>query len=67
VRPELIAEVEFRSWTAEGVVRHVSFRGLREDKRADEVMLESSGITSAQPPTPLIKLTHPDRLYWKDG
>lgn len=40
VRPELVAEVEFRAWTAEGFVRHASFRGLREDKRADEVALE---------------------------
>jgi bifunctional non-homologous end joining protein LigD len=30
-------------------------------------MLESPGITSAEPPTPLIKLTHPDRLIWKDA
>jgi bifunctional non-homologous end joining protein LigD len=40
VCPELVAEVEFRAWTAEGFVRHASFRGLREDKRADEVERE---------------------------
>jgi len=40
VRSELVAEVEFRSWTAEGLVRHASFRGLRDDKPADEVQLE---------------------------
>ena len=40
VRPELVAEVEFRSWTAEGLVRHASFRGLRDDKPANEVQLE---------------------------
>jgi bifunctional non-homologous end joining protein LigD len=50
MRPELIAE--FRSWTAEGVVCHASFRGLREDKRAEDVVLESPGITSAEPSTP---------------
>jgi hypothetical protein len=40
VRPELVAEVEFRAWTTDGLIRHASFRGLREDKRAEEVVLE---------------------------
>ena len=42
VRPELVTEVEFRAWTAEGLIRHASFRGLREDKRAEEVVLETT-------------------------
>jgi bifunctional non-homologous end joining protein LigD len=41
VRPELVAEVDFRSWTAEGLIRHASFRGLREDKPPEEVVLET--------------------------
>jgi bifunctional non-homologous end joining protein LigD len=41
VRPELVAEVEFRSWTNDGLIRHSSFLGLREDKVAEEVVLES--------------------------
>jgi bifunctional non-homologous end joining protein LigD len=40
VEPSLVAEVEFRELTGEGLVRHGSFKGLREDKPADEVMLE---------------------------
>ena len=68
VRPELVAEVEFRSWTSDGVVRHAAFRGLREDKHAEEVVRESKGTTPpAQLPASPIKLTHPDRLYWKDA
>ena len=34
VRPELVAEVEFRAWTGDGHLRHASFRGLRDDKPA---------------------------------
>jgi bifunctional non-homologous end joining protein LigD len=40
VEPELVAEIEFRELTAEGMVRHGSFKGLREDKPAAEVGVE---------------------------
>lgn len=39
VRPELIAEVEFTEWTRDGVLRHPSFRGLREDKDPKDIHL----------------------------
>jgi bifunctional non-homologous end joining protein LigD len=40
VEPELVAQVAFTGWTEEGVLRHPSFRGLREDKEASEVVRE---------------------------
>jgi bifunctional non-homologous end joining protein LigD len=40
VEPQLVAEIEFRELTVEGMVRHGSFKGLREDKPAGEVGLE---------------------------
>ncbi|QKK28605.1 ATP-dependent DNA ligase [Rhizobium indicum] len=30
VRPELVAEIEFRAWTHDGKLRHASYKGLRE-------------------------------------
>ena len=68
VKPELVAEVDFRAWTADGHLRHASFRGLREDKPAAAIVRE----TEAAPEPPelersTVKLTHPDRLYWPEA
>ena len=40
VEPRLVAEVEFREWTREGIMRAPSFKGLREDKAPEEVVRE---------------------------
>jgi bifunctional non-homologous end joining protein LigD len=40
VDPRLVAEVTFTSWTADNLLRHPSFEGLREDKEAKDVKLE---------------------------
>jgi bifunctional non-homologous end joining protein LigD len=37
VRPELVGEIQFTSWTDAGILRQPSFQGLREDKSAAEV------------------------------
>jgi bifunctional non-homologous end joining protein LigD len=70
VRPELVAEVEFRAWTGDGHLRHASFRGLREDKPAGEIVRETPVSTrapaTAKPARRTVKLTHPDRVYWPD-
>jgi len=39
-KPKLIAEVEFTEWTDDGSIRHPSFQGLREDKKAADVIRE---------------------------
>jgi bifunctional non-homologous end joining protein LigD len=40
VEPQLVAEVEFTEWTSAGTLRHPSYKGLRDDKPAAEVIRE---------------------------
>ncbi len=40
VEPELVAEVEFTEWTAAGLLRHPSYKGLRDDKAPADVVRE---------------------------
>jgi bifunctional non-homologous end joining protein LigD len=40
VEPRLVGEVEFTEWTTDGVLRHPSWKGLREDKDASAVVRE---------------------------
>ncbi|TAW32070.1 ATP-dependent DNA ligase [Rhizobium leguminosarum] len=37
VRPELVAEIEYRAWTHDGKLRHPSYKGLREAQDNAEV------------------------------
>ncbi|HEY3987898.1 MAG TPA: DNA ligase D [Acidobacteriaceae bacterium] len=50
VKPQLVAEVAFSTWTADNMVRQASFKGLRDDKPANEVVREnaSAGIPNAR-------------------
>jgi bifunctional non-homologous end joining protein LigD len=41
VRPDLVAQVRFTEWTADGKLRHPVYLGLRDDKRAVEVVREA--------------------------
>ena len=48
VRPELVAQVRFATWTADNLVRQAAFLGLREDKAAADVVREQA----TAPPKP---------------
>ncbi|WP_372425265.1 DNA ligase D [Salinarimonas chemoclinalis] len=80
-RPELVAEVELRGWTPDGLLRHASYKGLREDEDPREVVREvpSAGgrartaerraggkrMSARDDAYAGIALTSPDRILWE--
>jgi bifunctional non-homologous end joining protein LigD len=76
VRPELVGEVEFSNWTSDGVLRHPSFQGLREDKDSKSITRDravppaaaakkSAGAKSANSVAG-VTISHPDRIVFPD-
>jgi bifunctional non-homologous end joining protein LigD len=81
VRPEMVVEVEYRAWTGAGNLRHAAFRGIREDKPAEDVQVEAAvtpekkatkaggGMASSIRPgegQALVKLTNASKIYWPE-
>ena len=56
VEPQLVAEVAYRGLGKEGLLRHPSFKGLREDKTVKDI-----GDAPAEP-----RITNPDKLIYPE-
>lgn len=63
LKPRLIAEISFKAWTSDQILRQASFEGLREDKKPKDIHIDI-----ADKNTDDLKVTHPERIvYLKTG
>src|SRR5437763_3059215 len=70
IEPRLVAEIEFREWTADGVMRAPSYKGLRQDVSPRDVHLESAppagvaleGAAAVDPSSPEALFDEVERL-----
>ncbi len=65
IKPQLVCEVAFAEFTADNVVRHASFLGLRGDKKASEVVPEKPQPVAAAVEDG-VKISNPERVVFPD-
>lgn len=68
VKPELVVEVEYAQLTDQGSIRHGVFQGVREDKEAAMVRLETAKKSTGDTMTVLgVRISSPDRVVFPDA
>ena len=66
----LVVEVEFKERTADGRLRHPTFKGVRTDKNPDDCWSPGEAKPLPEAPeanaknTPVVRITNPDKVFW---
>ena len=64
VEPKLVAQVEFVEWTHDGRLRAPAYKGLREDKAAEEVRREEPITDVVKKGSRELKLSNLDKVFF---
>lgn len=69
IAPKLVAEIAYIEFTDEGVLRHPSYLGLREDKKPEAVVLETAtpvAIATASA-SAIVRISNRERVIFPEG
>lgn len=69
IKPKLVAEIAYIEMTDEGVLRHPSYLGLREDKKPEAVILETEqpNQQAAEVAAASVRISNRDRVIDPDS
>lgn len=69
IEPKLVAEIAYVEFTDEGVLRHPSYLGLREDKKPEAVVIETETpvAVATAPARSSVKISNRERVIFPEG
>ena len=67
VKPQLAAEIEYRGWSSQGLLRQAAIKGLRDDKPEAEIVLEHAEAPHDDPAGAKPKRTSKAKVAVKPG
>ncbi|MGH6781122.1 MAG: non-homologous end-joining DNA ligase, partial [Sphingomonadaceae bacterium] len=68
IKPKLVAEIAFAEFTGDGVLRHSSYVGLREDKPAAAIVREKAmPMEAAAEAEDDVRISNPDRVIFPEA
>ncbi|WP_260929181.1 DNA ligase D [Novosphingobium sp. 9] len=69
IEPKLVAEIAYLEFTDEGVLRHPSYLGLREDKKPEAVVIEKEAAVDVATASSIsiVNISNRERVIFPEG